>query len=131
MEQSSTDTRLGRIEEAIGNLKEERRDARQEQRDTNEKILARLDAMQQTLQSTGAQVATLAVERCGERLDAHDVRFSDQDRRIAAVETAAAGLPDLLFWKKVLGGGAGAVWRIVLTLLGAGAAGGVISRLIH
>lgn len=120
----SLESRMARVEEAILTLKEDRIEARENRKD----ILAKLDQLQQTSQSTATIVANLSLEKCGERLN-------DHDGRIGALEAKTKNLPvietEIMFWRRVLGGGFHAVWKITLALAGAGGFGAWLSSHFH
>ncbi len=120
------DSRVARIEEAILGFKEDRIEARQDRKD----ILSRLDLMSQAIQSTGAIVQQLSLEKCGERLDTHDKRIEALESRVKDIDGKTANLPaletDLNFWRRVVGAGWGLFWRVAGVL----GASGVISALV-
>lgn len=120
----SLDSRVARLEEAMLGFKEDRIESRQDRKD----IIARLDQMNQVLQSTGAAVATLTLQDCGTRL-------TDHDGRIAALENKTKNLPvietEVMFWRRVLGGGFHAFWKVAGALLGSGIIGAGIAHWLH
>lgn len=125
------DSRLARVEEAIAGFKEDRIEARQDRKD----IISRLDQLSQAVQSTGAAVQALSLEKCGERLDAHDKRLERIDQRLTDLETKTKNLPvietEIMFWRRVLGGGMHATWKIGTFAIGSGAIGAAIVKLWH
>lgn len=129
---TSIDSRLGRIEEAISSLKEDRREDRQDQRADSDKIAGRLDGLTQVVGATANAVSALGLERCGERLDKIEARNIKADMRFEALEKATAPVPwiesELLFWQRLLGGGWRAAWKIVAVMAGSGGIGAIIVK---
>lgn len=128
MARESLESRVARLEEAMLGAKEDRIEARADRKD----MISRLDALTQTIQSTGNTVANLALEKCGERLDRHDNKFFDCDERLRALEGRTQNLPkietEVMFWRRVLGGGMHALWKIAALIIGSGTIGAFIMK---
>lgn len=124
------DSRVARVEEAILGFKEDRIEAREDRKD----IIARLDRMSQNVQSTGQAVANLALEKCGERLSVHDSQLSVLSNKIGELEVNTQNFPvvesEVMFWRRVLGGGFHAFWKISALVIGSGGVGGVLVKVI-
>lgn len=126
----STDGRISRLEEAVLNMKEDRLQSRTDRAD----ILAEikdvknsLSSLAQNVQSTGQAVAQLSLERCGERLERHDWRIAELEKKtenLPVIET------EVMFWRRVLGGGFHAAWKIAAVILSSGALGGLSVKML-
>lgn len=135
------DGRVARLEEAFLNLSKSREEDRADAKETREvsraeraEILSELKdlkgittGLSQTMQSTGNAIATLSLEKCGERLSGHD-------ERLDALENKTQNLPiietEVMFWRRVLGGGFRAVWKIIVLIVSSGAVGGLVTKII-
>lgn len=127
----SVEERMARIEEAILYIKENNVEARESRKELVcevKELKAAVDGLSQNVKSTGDAVARLSLEKCGERLD-------DHDGRIKALETKTHNYPiietEIMFWRRVVGGGFHAVWKIALALAGAGGFGAWLSSHFH
>jgi chromosome segregation ATPase len=87
-----------------------------EQKEKIDALRGSLTNIESALKSTTSVVANIAVEKCGDRLD--------------ALEKLVAGFPqiesEVMFWRNLLGGTFSAVWKITLAVIGSGAVGGLI-----
>lgn len=128
MARESLESRVARLEEAVLSQKEDRIEARQDRKE----VLQRLDGLHQTIQSTSNAVAILALEKCGERLDKHDGKITDCDERLKSLENKTQNLPkietEVMFWRRVLGGGMHAIWKIGVVVIGSGTIGAFIMK---
>jgi len=83
--------------------------------------------MQQSLQSTSGAIASLSLQKCGERLDSAEARMD-------AIEKKTENLPlietEVMFWRRLLGGGFWAFWKIAGLVTGSGIVGSLITKLI-
>lgn len=124
------ESRVARIEEAILGFKEDRIEARADRKE----IISRIDMMAQSVQSTGTAVANLSLEKCGERLAAHDKILADYGERLDNLENKTRNFPlietEIMFWRRVLGGGFHAAWKIAAVIIGSGSVGGIVTKLI-
>ncbi len=127
----SVEARMARIEEAILYIKEnnvEARESRKELVGEVKELKAAVDVLSQNVRSTGEAVSRLSLEKCGERLD-------DHDGRIKALEAKTVNLPtietEIMFWRRVLGGGFHALWKMTLALVGAGGFGAWLASHFH
>lgn len=115
---------LGRLGEALENAKEDRAEFKLAVAELSAQISelnGSFRGMSQTVQSTASQIAGLALEKCGERLD--------------ILESKTANLPslerDMDFWRRLIGAGWAAFWRIVGLAVGSGAIGALIAKIWH
>lgn len=147
---SAQGERLARVEEALNNIKAEARSTREESRLDRSELLTAIKELQQivgglsqNVSSTAAGVAQLNLEKCGERLTAHDQQFAALDTRLARADATsvmassfdtrlAERINSLELWRigvdktlmesrfvrHILGGGALAIWRFVGAVLG-------------
>jgi hypothetical protein len=140
-QKDTTDGRIARLEEAFLNLSKAREEDRSDAKEAREvgradraEILAEIKDLKgittelsQTVTSTGNAIRQLSLEKCGERLDGHD-------GRIDALENKTKNLPiietEVMFWRRVLGGGFRAIWKIIVLIVGSGAVGGAITKII-
>lgn len=127
----SVEARMARIEEAILYIKEnnvEARESRKELVGEVKELKSAVDGLSQNVKSTGDAVARLSLEKCGERLD-------DHENRIKALEAKTQNLPtietEIMFWRRVLGGGFKALWKICAALIGSGFIGAAINKYWH
>lgn len=119
----SMDSRVARLEEAIIGFRDDRAESRADRKD----IISRLDGLSQTMQSTGATVASLALEKCGERLDRLDVRVKTLEEKTVNLHVLE---DEIMFWRRLLGGGFRAAWKIAAVILSSGVVGGVFVKII-
>lgn len=104
---------LGRVEEAQDRAVEDRaeiKDAVKEWREVASELRGAVSGLSQTVQSMTAQVLALNGEKCGQRLDAIELKNHHYDR--------------------VLGRASAFVWRVLLYLALAAIAGGAAAKLI-
>lgn len=121
---------LGRLSEAMENAKEDRLELRESfdrLRESVEQLSSRLSALDQTIRSTSAAVNTIALEKCGERLD----RLEGKMARIEPL-LADDQLPETKRtvdkWRKLIGQGWTMVGKLALAVIASGAiSGGVFT----
>ena len=104
---------LGRVEEAQDRAVEDRaeiKDAIKEWREVGSELRSAVAGLTQTVQSMTAQVLALSAEKCGQRLDAIELKNQHYDR--------------------ILGRASNFVWRVVAYLALAAVTGGAAARLI-
>lgn len=104
---------LGRVEEAQDRAVEDRaeiKDAIKEWREVVSELRSAVSGLTQTVQSMTAQVLALNAEKCGQRLDAIELKNLHYDR--------------------ILGRASTFVWRVMLYLALAAVAGGAASKLL-
>lgn len=123
MARETLESRVARLEEAYLHIKEDRLEAREDRKE----IINRLDGLTQTMQSTSNAISNLSLEKCGERLD-------KAERRLAVLEGKTANLPvietEVMFWRRVLGGGFHAFWKIAALIIGSGGIGAALVKWI-
>lgn len=120
--------RLARIEESLENIKETNKDAREERRQTLsiiQNVQNNFNDLKQALLAAQNVIQSLSLDKCGERLDKHELRILD-------LEKVTRPLPQMeeayKFWRTLLGTGFQAVWKIGLVVLGSGGVGSLISH---
>jgi hypothetical protein len=126
--ESSVAGRLGRIEEAVINLKEDRNQSRidrAEMMSEIKEVRAGVGGLTQTMQSTAHAVTLLSSEKYGERLMEHDRRFDMLESRMPNYALMES---EFIFWRRVLGSGFHAVWKLALFGISAGGAGAAIVK---
>jgi len=121
---------LGAINEALKNAEGHRTEVIRRIDQQNDKvdrlgdslieIRGSLSNMDQTLKSTGSLLNVVAMEKCGERLDKLEAKCIN----LPLVES------EVMFWKRVLGGGAHALWKIGGMLTASGLVGALITKYI-
>lgn len=127
---ATLDGRVSRLEEAEANAKDYREESRQDRRDILAEIKelkTSLNAVAQSVQSTGDAVQRLSLEKCGERLDKCEMRLSALENRTQNLPTIET---EVMFWRRVLGGGFRALWKIAAVILGSGTAGALIAKFL-
>lgn len=107
------EARVARLEEIALATKDDRIESRIDRKE----MISGLAAMNQTLQSTSNSIAALRLEKCGERLEAHDERIRDLEN-------------NLKFWKNLVGTGVQALWKIAALMIGSGIGGGLLVKLV-
>ena len=123
----SIDTRLGRIEQALERSKEDRRESRDEAREESKALLMRLDRMDQTITSTANAVANLGIAKLSERMTAAENALDGlitKTKNLPLIET------EVMFWRRVLGGGFRAAWKLALFAVGSGGVGAATVKLV-
>lgn len=111
---------FGQVIEALKNLTEDRKEdraalerhgERMEALNTNvTEMRGAFNGMNQTMQSSMTQLAGLATERCGERLDKLERDCAFREARTVALEA------EIGFYKRVFGGAYGIVGRLAVVL---------------
>jgi chromosome segregation ATPase len=119
---------LGQLLEAHRAANEERQGAKEERAgmklsvDKLSEIVNNLqrsfDNLDNTMQQTTKELVAINAARLGERVD----KIEEITKNFAAVES------DVMFWKRVVGGGWGIVWRVGGML---GASGGLSAIVAH
>ena len=129
--------RLARVEEAYVYAQQDRAEAHQDRKDLLAEVKdmrLEINAIRQTLTSTQNTINTMALEKAGERLAVHDRILEGIEFRLKAVEDRTASLPkleaDLTFWRRVIGSGVHAVWRLALFALSSGGIGAILTKLL-
>ena len=105
---------LGRVEEAMERARDDRsefKEAITELRDVVGDLKGAVAGMTQTVQSTTSQVLALSAEKCGQRLDAIEIKNEHYDR--------------------VLGRASNFLWRVLLYLALAAVAGGAAAKIVE
>ncbi|HEX4861719.1 MAG TPA: hypothetical protein VFV07_10815 [Rhizomicrobium sp.] len=105
---------LGRVEEAMERAREDRtefKEAVNELRDVVGDLKGAVAGLTQTVQSTTSQVLALSAEKCGQRLDAIEIKNEHYDR--------------------VLGRASNFLWRVLLYLALAAIAGGAAAKIVE
>jgi len=120
----SLESRVARLEEDYIHIKEDRIESRGDRK----YIIHKLDAMSQAVQSMGGALATLSLEKCGERLDSAEKRLVELERH---TEPLPLILPDLLFWSRVIGTGWRAAVRIAAFTISTGLVGIILNDWWH
>jgi hypothetical protein len=124
----SLESRIVRLEEAIIYIKDTGVESRADRKD----IIARLDGMSQSLNSAALAITNLSLEKCGARLDVLEESFRAIVNRVKDLEEKTADLPTVadtvLFWRRVLGGGFSAAWKIAALILSSGLIGGSVVK---
>ncbi len=128
--EESLDTQrvLGQLLEAHRAANEERQGAREERAgmklslDKLSEIVTTLqrsfDSLDSTMQQTTKELVAINAARLGERVD----RIEETTKNFSTVEA------DVVFWKRIIGGGWGLLWRIAGVLSASGAAGGLVAH---
>lgn len=104
---------LGRVEEAGARAVEDRaeiKDAIKEWRELMGELRSAVAGLTQTVQSMTSQVVALNAEKCGQRLDAIELKNQHYDR--------------------MLGRASSFVWRVLMYLAGAAVVGGAAAKII-
>ena len=104
---------LGRVEEAQDRAVEDRaeiKEAIKEWREVVSELRSAVSGLTQTVQSMTAQVLSLNAEKCGQRIDAIELKNQHYDRMLGRASTF--------------------VWRVLLYLAFAAIAGGTAAKLI-
>lgn len=126
----------GEKDETIGRLLE-RTEAMMKQNQSFERTLGTFSG---TMENFGRTVAKLegAVQHLSNAIDRQeeiDGRCDKLESRVWTLEAVTAQLPvimgEVLFWRRVLGGGIHAFWKIAAFLLSAGGLGAVAMKLIE
>lgn len=119
---------LGRLSEAMDRSREDRI----EMKDALAKVSEGLDALRggvsslnQTMQSTATQVATIGMEKCGERLDkiegtVFSADFRSSTTRLSRVEATVTR------WEGWIGSGRAFAGKVILAVIASGVLGGTI-----
>ena len=127
---------LGRLSEAMERAKEDRAEiltSHERMRESVDRLSSRVDALNQTMQSTSNAVNQIALEKCGERLDKLESlvnpamleerlsRLEDVEKtceRLEAVETTVNS------WRRWIGKSWGFLLRVIVAVIASGAIGG-------
>jgi hypothetical protein len=124
----SVEGRLSRIEEALANLKDDRHQARSDRNDLlaeMKELKASVFQLTQSMQSTSAVVSQMSLENYGLRLNKHDERIDlleNRTQNLPLIET------EVIFWRRVLGGGFHALWKILAVIVSSGAVGALVDK---
>jgi hypothetical protein len=124
------DGRVARLEEAIANAKEDRvetRVSRAELLSEIKDIKIIVNRLSLDVQTTGNAVAQLTSENCGQRLTKHDERLDMLENRTQNLPIIES---EVMFWRRVLGNGFHALWKVLAVVIGSGAVGGVVTKWI-
>lgn len=122
---------LGQITQALRNADEHRTEVTrrldmlsgsiEKQHDNINAMRGAVANMEQSVKSSGQILTNIVMEKYGERLD----HLEALCKNFPTIET------ELMFWKRVLGGGVHALWKIVALLVSAGFVGAAINRWIQ
>lgn len=128
MRGGTVEGRLGRIEEALENIKSDRTDARSDRAEVMTEVRALksdLAGLTQTVRSTGDAIVWLNNEKISARLTAaeeHIRTLLQNTKQLPAMEL------EYNFWKRVLGTGVSAVWKVALLVLGSSTLSVVLTK---
>lgn len=121
---------LGAINEALKNAESHRTEVIRRMDQQGEKtdrlsesildVRGSIKNMEQTLSSTSSILNAVAMEKCGDRLD----KLEEKCRNLPLIES------EIQFWKRVLGGGAHALWKIGGMLIASGLLGALITKYV-
>jgi hypothetical protein len=109
------------VESIVRDTREYRADYKEDRKE----IIFRLDSLRQDMLSTGNAVTALVRQDVGPRI-------ARNTARIEVLEEKVAGLPmladDVQFFRRVLGVGWQAAWRLVAIVVGSGGVGALIIK---
>ena len=128
---------LGRLEAAQDRSTEDRREMKETITNLHGVLFDLRSAvlgLTQTVQSMTNQVLALTGQNSDERLKAHDGELAAQKGELTALRGKVGDLDrvrgELDFWRRVLGGGVHAVWKILLFMAGAGTIGELLIKAV-
>lgn len=119
---------LGQITQALRNADEHRTEVTrrldmlsgsiEKQHDNINAMRGAVANMEQSVKSSSTVITNMAVEKYGERID----KLEAICKNFPTIET------ELMFWKRALGGGVHALWKITALLASAGFLGALIDH---